>query len=598
MSSARFTKLDLLQDSANRLFDMIRSLPDVSNPVQQVQQSSAMSLFQNSDAVSQSVANVEEEHKGESPIVNAAATLSAQDWYNMLMRRAKPPKSFKLDDVILTSDLILDELVRFEALITSTYAIAVISMKDKKSGIAPADSTADLKKASLEDTLPLLIQLIPKDANVRRVLSAKINMLNDVIERVRVTIQKTVSQSQYDASKISPILTFMDSALRGADQASDPEKQKSDYLKQNVNYLRTKAAAELKSKIKSVLTEQLQRDGATEEVIKHETDAALTRFDVEHKDQSGPLTAEELNALSERWDGQARVEHDKLNDLQRELATINANYNYDLTYSASKLKRLFFVVSALAGKAPVASTANVQVPLQSSASTSSSQSQESGDVVSLSPADATRMNHFRKKPKIVALNDATHRIASDNGLSRELKYHLILLAMMTTLSETRQRGVGWSTTFWSPSTLRVELQSQLISFLEMSQKDSLTNVFLYHRAKVPHAEIQKIREDNRNDWFVEVAATLFEKTFRSLRLPEQTALLSERFDRFLEVPKENRLFRDAVFEELHRRGVYNTMLQTLYTRLADREKARKDFDLPEPESFDKKKRPSPSSSNQ
>jgi hypothetical protein len=246
------------------------------------------------------------------------------------------------------------------------------------------------------------------------------------------------------------------------------------------------------------------------------------------------------------------------------------------------------VVSALAGQVAVASTANT-------ASSTSTQSQPANEGQMLSRAEADRMNHFRKKDKIVSLNKATHKIAAVDGVSKELKYHLILLAMMTTLSETRQRGVGWSTSIWKPSTLRIELQRQLSSFLEMSQKESLTNTYLYHLKKIPHGHIQSTRETSRNDWYVEAAATLFEKVFKSLRFPEQTELLSDRFDRFIDVPKENRPFRDAVFNELHRRGIYNTILLTLYPRPADREKARKEFDLPEPASFDRVNKPSASS---
>jgi hypothetical protein len=174
MSKARsvFTKLDLLHDSANRLFDMIMKLPNKPT-----------------------IASVEQKHeqKGENPL-GAGGTMSEDEWFQLLERRAKGTPYDDPNEIVSTVDLILDELVSFEGLVSSSYSIAHKAIADRKVPlpVEAKDSRRDLITPSEDERLPWLTQLMPKDANERKLLSEKINMLNDVIMNVRRRIENTI----------------------------------------------------------------------------------------------------------------------------------------------------------------------------------------------------------------------------------------------------------------------------------------------------------------------------------------------------------------------------------------------------------------------
>ena len=524
MSSPRFTELSFIQATTDRLVSMLKELPFVDMSPQNKSQQSVEEVKESASAVTtpaqatQLQAEQAKAKKGE-----------MQKWAKLIFPASQ---KIKPQDQIITTNLILDEIDRFDFFVNNSIGLGRDVLAAEKAAAKAgsvqgsiSEAPAEEEKIAADDLLPFTVSLMPSNKKTLDMLLRKIDMLSQIIDLCIKHRDQHGAKTPYDLGKLSSEINILDSAVR---VASLPFQKEALTGLNQFNYLETLSQEEREGRIQSGLKQD------------------------------------------------AKIEK-KVADLKAAIANIDADPDYNMKYSNAKYKRLLFTIEALAGRVPVASgkpdESKVVEPMPSPASISSKASSQgqasvntstkSDSSLKLSREDAAHLEKFSGKGKVKRLYDTTSALAKSKE-PHELRYYLTLIALITTLGETSERAYNVASLFGSPSTLRIELKKDLASQLDKKRYDSLIDYALYSSGSLTKADMDKMKQNSDEQWMVNVTVALFEKALNSAKTIPQNGLVSNAFHNFLEIKAKNHTFRDQILEALKKKNLYEPMMATAF----------------------------------
>jgi hypothetical protein len=507
----RLNQLDLLQQSTDRLVKMVLDLPYTF--------------------ISNKKSGKESEHLGtiadqalhlhvDDPAMNEDQ-LSMTDWAMMLYRHVKPLE--KSNDKMSTRALLLDEIVRYLQVVTESIMLGTDRLQREKVGAKAGEPVA---LPGGDDIIPFVVSLLPSDQAKLFLLSHNMNMLCTILDTCRRFLK--ANESKYKLSE---------------------KEYDTIGLIEN-------AATSLSSAILATI----------------ETHKVKVEAESKPSESSSPQPAEKQKREAERAEKMALQDKKSAERLELlrgalERVDIGPDYpNYISSYSPKKYNHLLQTIGLMAGadyqlasdlrKLPVNKTSASEIKEPASESKASAK-----PVPVISDESAKKFDKFSKKRKIerlfnMALDISSYK-SSDKGdippQEKELKYHLLLLALVITMGETSQR--------LRPSELRLSIEQILASSLDKQHYDSNTDYAFYKMKESTPTQILNFKKSDHESWYVNATVSLFNNVLQLAKPGRETELVANLFLKFLDIKMED--FRDKVLREMQKRNVLEKMLITV-----------------------------------
>lgn len=484
MSRPRFTQLDLLQESIDRLLTMVEELPYTKTKKEADDK------------------EIEE--------------MSQNQWNDMVFR---DPKKIKPTDEVPTTYFILDEFDRLWELLNNFLMLSKRALANEK---LRADASSNEKKnisIAADDILPFTVTFMPNDTERLKGLLQKIDMLYTIIEKCKK--DKDPESSQHKLPEIHYAITTIDSAIR-------------------------------------IAIEQKNKKPTVE--IENNNQVA------ESKEQFEKIEADK------RKEERNRQEDEKVKKLREQLAKIDANRRYDINYSREKYSQFLTCVNRFTGNTNAASV-NASANTGAGAGADASQEPEP----KLPDKNAKEYQRLSRKQKVIDFFKIARTI-NNSKESMEFIYDLLLLALITTMGNTSEKGFNISSAFFRPSLLKIKIQSILTTILNKKLDDSLIDLNLYRIKTAPQSTIDNSKKIHSQLWFTDVTTALFSHALKLTNSPKRINLLANVFYPFLEI--KNIHFRNEILTEMHNQKILDPILETTFPVASIREDIIKKLKLP------------------